>query len=152
VKFVVVWEPDATRDIDLAWASATDQEGERLVAALELIQQKLTTDPYQAGESREYALERVFIAFPLTVSYRIDRSTSQVRAYAAVVWRTAWFLARVPPAPLKSARTTSSISAFRCRRWPASRSRARSRSIRSADCARSNDGAGEGYHCGCLKY
>jgi hypothetical protein len=87
VKFVVIWEPDATRDIDLAWEKATDQEGERLVAALESIQQKLSTDPFQAGESREYPLERVFIAFPLTVSFRIDRATSQVRIYAAVVWR-----------------------------------------------------------------
>jgi hypothetical protein len=80
-------EPDATRDIDLAWEKATDEESERLVAALESIQQKLSTDPFQAGESREYPLERIFIAFPLTVSYRIDRATSQVRIYAAVVWR-----------------------------------------------------------------
>jgi hypothetical protein len=80
-------EPDATRDIDLAWEKATDQEGERLVAALESIQQKLSTDPFQAGASREYPLERIFIAFPLTVSYRIDSATSQVRIYAAVVWR-----------------------------------------------------------------
>lgn len=89
MKFVDVWDPDATRDIDLAWEKATDQEGERLVAALESIQQKLLTDPYQAGESREYPLERVFIAFPLTLSFRIDRATSQVRVYAAVVWQTA---------------------------------------------------------------
>jgi hypothetical protein len=89
VNYVVVWDPDATRDIDTAWEKATDAEREQLISALAVIQQKLSTDPYQAGESREYPLERVFIALPLTVSYRIDRATSQVRVYAAVVWRTA---------------------------------------------------------------
>ena len=87
MNYVVIWEPDATRDIDLAWEKASDQEGDQLVAALESIQQKLSTDPYQAGESRDYPLERVFIEFPLTVVFRIDRATSQVRVYAAVVWR-----------------------------------------------------------------
>lgn len=88
MNYVVVWEPDATRDVDIAWEKATELERERLVASLESIQQTLATNPFQAGESRNNALERVALEFPLTVSFRIERVTSQVRIFAAVVWRT----------------------------------------------------------------
>lgn len=40
MNYVVVWDPDATRDIDTAWEKTTDAEREHLTAALAVIQQK----------------------------------------------------------------------------------------------------------------
>jgi hypothetical protein len=89
VKYTVVWNAQPTESIDAAWDEASSEGRERLYKATEAIHESLSTNPFAASESREYAIDRVVIASPLTVFYRIDRATSQVRVYAAVVWRTA---------------------------------------------------------------
>lgn len=88
MKYTVVWNKQPTESIDAAWEEATSEGRDRLYKATEAIHESLSANPFAAGESRENAIDRVIIASPLTVFYRIDRATSQVRVYAAVVWRT----------------------------------------------------------------
>ena len=88
MRYTVVWNAQPTESIDTAWNNASRDGRELLSGAVETLHDSLSTNPFVVGESREYTVDRVLIASPLTVFYRIDRLESQVRVYAAVVWRT----------------------------------------------------------------
>ena len=88
MRYTVVWNAQPTESIDAAFTNASAGVRELLFATVEAIHESLSMNPFTMGESRGSAIDRVIIASPLTVFYRIERTTSQVRVYAAVVWRT----------------------------------------------------------------
>ena len=83
MKFTVTWTPDAEAQLTRIWLAARDRT--TLTAATHAIEQKLGTDPANAGESRDPG-RRITIEEPLAVIFRVDETPYTVRVLR--VWRT----------------------------------------------------------------
>lgn len=86
MSYDIVWEPDAARDLDAAWEIADSSFRREIERAMKELHAALRDDPRDAGESRGLFEERVAIARPLTVYYRIDRRQQFVAIHTVVLY------------------------------------------------------------------
>jgi plasmid stabilization system protein ParE len=82
MTFTVVWQPSAERRLTELWLEASDQPA--VSNAADAIDQGLSSDPLQAGESRVGATRFLFVA-PLAVYYDVHSDDRTVSVWA--VWR-----------------------------------------------------------------
>jgi hypothetical protein len=83
MKYEVVWEPSAERDLTEIWLRSRLRHA--INRAVDHIDAELERDPYACGESRE-ANRRVMFVWPLGVSFTIDEKQKEVRVIS--VWQT----------------------------------------------------------------
>lgn len=87
MSYVVVWDPEATDDIDGAWESSSQSGKALIINALTEIERLLRMNPLYVGESRGNDCKRVLVSSPVTVYYRVDLEQNFVRVYASRVYR-----------------------------------------------------------------
>jgi hypothetical protein len=68
LRYTVVWQPSAERELGDIWLKAQDQT--KIAAAANRIDRDLQYHPIDVGESRD-GNRRVMIVPPLTISYTI---------------------------------------------------------------------------------
>jgi len=69
--FHVEWLQSALDDLARFWTQADSALRQAITAASHAIEQRLLTDPHNAGESRSGG-RRIFIAPPLAVIFRVE--------------------------------------------------------------------------------
>lgn len=86
MTYVVVWEDQATSDIDQAWKRASGSSRHQLIVALEHLEAILKDNPAQVGESRDHETRRVVVCGPLVANYSVSERLNIVRVVAARVY------------------------------------------------------------------
>jgi plasmid stabilization system protein ParE len=81
MKYVVVWEPPAERDLTVTWLGSRMRHV--VSRAADEIDAELERKPHDCGESREGG-RRVMFVWPLGVSFKIDEDRQEVRIIS--VW------------------------------------------------------------------
>jgi hypothetical protein len=76
--FEVVWLQSALNELAAIWVNADSSVRQAITAATHYIDQELTTDPEEKGESRDEG-ERICFAFPLGVTFQVLAEQSLVR-------------------------------------------------------------------------
>jgi hypothetical protein len=75
VRYRVLWDPDAFRGLLRAWIAANEPEAG--IRAFDAIEETLSEDAHDQGESRE-GDRRILIVPPLGVIFRARRDTGEV--------------------------------------------------------------------------
>jgi len=82
MRYRVVWEPPAERDLTELWLGSRMRHA--IGRAADQIDAVLQWKPHECGESRE-AGRRVMFLWPLGISFRIDEDQQEVRVIS--VWQ-----------------------------------------------------------------
>ena len=82
MKFTVIWQADAERELTELWLGARDRL--RITETMAGIDADLHTNPEQLGESRE-DFHRILFRPPLGVAFRVF--PEDVRVVVTRVWR-----------------------------------------------------------------
>jgi plasmid stabilization system protein ParE len=75
MRFTVIWRPDALDELANAWTEAANRNA--VTEASERIDQLLTNDPMDAGESR-FGKNRIVFEPPLAVIFRVNEGDRMV--------------------------------------------------------------------------
>lgn len=86
MNYSLLWNDEATDDVDDAWFDASPQGREQIVASLTVLSNLLCNDPMQVGESRQNAETGVTTHTPITVHFRVIERLKLVRVFAARVY------------------------------------------------------------------
>jgi len=83
MSYTVRWVNSALADLTQLWLDAQDRAS--ITAAVHAIDEALSRDPLNCGESREED-RRIFFVAPLAITFRVDSDRRQV--IVLDVWRT----------------------------------------------------------------